>query len=35
VENVKRYLAKMDKAVDYDYYYDDELRYTCFKSPFD
>lgn len=35
VKNVKRYLAKMDKAVDYDYYYDDELRYTRFKSPFD
>ena len=35
VENVKRYLSKMDKAVDYDYYDDDELRYTRFKSPFD
>ncbi|XP_066346780.1 uncharacterized protein [Miscanthus floridulus] len=35
VKNVKRYLAKMDKAVDYDYYYDDELRYTRFKPPFD
>jgi len=35
VENVKRYLSKMDKAVDYDYYDDDKLRYTCFKPPFD
>ncbi|RLM73210.1 uncharacterized protein C2845_PM15G16360 [Panicum miliaceum] len=35
VNKVKRYLAKMDKAVNYDYYYDDELRYTRFKSPFD
>ncbi|RLM64682.1 uncharacterized protein C2845_PM16G15590 [Panicum miliaceum] len=35
VKKVKRYLAKMDKAVSYDYYYDDELRYTRFKSPFD
>ncbi|PVH35672.1 hypothetical protein PAHAL_7G240700 [Panicum hallii] len=25
----------MDKAVNYDYYDDDELRYTRFKSPFD
>ncbi|PUZ48285.1 hypothetical protein GQ55_7G233400 [Panicum hallii var. hallii] len=35
VKKVKRYLAKMDKAVNYDYYDDDELRYTRFKSPFD
>nr|CAB3487837.1 unnamed protein product [Digitaria exilis] len=35
VKNVKHYLAKMDKAVNYDYYCDDELRYTRFKSPFD
>ncbi|CAL5030719.1 unnamed protein product [Urochloa decumbens] len=35
VKNVKRYLAKMDKAVNYDYYYDDELRKAHFKSPFD
>uniref|UniRef100_A0A0A8YFU7 Uncharacterized protein n=1 Tax=Arundo donax TaxID=35708 RepID=A0A0A8YFU7_ARUDO len=25
----------MDRAVDYDFYDDDELRYGCFKSPFD
>lgn len=35
MKKVKRYLAEMDKAVNYDYYYDDELRYTRFKSPFD
>ena len=35
VKKVKHYLEKMDKAVNYDYYYDDELRYTRFKSPFD
>ncbi|CAD6260109.1 unnamed protein product [Miscanthus lutarioriparius] len=35
MKNVKRYLAKMDKAVDYDYYDNDELRYTRFKPPFD
>ena len=35
VKKVKHYLAKMDKAVNYDDYYDDELRYTRFKSPFD
>ncbi|XP_062184894.1 uncharacterized protein LOC133888607 [Phragmites australis] len=32
VKNVKRYLANMDRAVDYD---DEELRNNRFKSPFD
>lgn len=35
VNKVKKYLAKMDKAVDYDFYHDDDLRYVRFKSPFD
>jgi hypothetical protein len=35
VKKVKRYLAEMDRAVNYDHYYDDELRHTRFKSPFD
>lgn len=34
VSNVKHWLAKMDKAVDYDFYDDDDLRYRRFKSPF-
>jgi len=35
VTKVKKYLAKMDRAVDYDFYDDDDLRYVRFKSPFD
>ncbi|KAK3141890.1 hypothetical protein QOZ80_4BG0339530 [Eleusine coracana subsp. coracana] len=35
VKAVKRWLKQMDKAVDYDFYEDDELRYSRFKSPFD
>ncbi|KAF8780579.1 hypothetical protein HU200_001382 [Digitaria exilis] len=34
VNKVKKYLAKMDRAVDYDFYDDDDLRYVRFKSPF-
>lgn len=35
VKKVKSWFKKMDKAVDYDFYEDDELRYCRFKSPFD
>ncbi|KAL6652288.1 hypothetical protein ACP70R_011213 [Stipagrostis hirtigluma subsp. patula] len=35
VKKVKRWLKNMDRMVDYDYYYDDELRFCRFKSPFD
>ncbi|WVZ86611.1 hypothetical protein U9M48_033365 [Paspalum notatum var. saurae] len=35
VNKVRKYLAKMDRAVDYDFYEDDDLRYVRFKSPFD
>jgi len=35
VKKVKKYLAKMDRAVDFDFYDDDDLRYVRFKSPFD
>jgi len=31
---VKKYLAKKDRVVDYDFYDDDDLRYVRFKSPF-
>ncbi|XP_025825622.1 uncharacterized protein LOC112901024 isoform X1 [Panicum hallii] len=34
VNKVKKYLAKMDRAVDYDFYDDNDLRYVRFKSPF-
>jgi hypothetical protein len=34
VSKVKKYLAQMDRAVDYDLYDDDDLRYVRFKSPF-
>ena len=34
VDKVKKYLAKMDSAMDYDFYNDDDLRYIRFKSPF-
>ncbi|RLM64620.1 uncharacterized protein C2845_PM16G15600 [Panicum miliaceum] len=34
VNKVKKYLAKMVRAVDYDFYDDDDLRYVRFKSPF-
>jgi hypothetical protein len=34
VNKVKKYLAQMDRAVDYDLYDDDDLRYVRFKSPF-
>lgn len=34
VNKVKKYLAQMDRAVDYDFYDDDDLRYVRFKSPF-
>ncbi|CAO2043220.1 unnamed protein product [Urochloa humidicola] len=34
VNRVKKYLTKMDRAVDYDFYDDDDLRYVRFKSPF-
>ena len=34
MNKVRKYLAKMDRAVDYDFYDDDDLRYVRFKSPF-
>ena len=31
---VKKYLAKTDRAVDYNFYDDNNLRYILFKSSF-